>query len=326
MSPAQSRRLVSTVGRADSPVFQRLHAAAAARADQIGLDYEWRPRDADAPAASLLDGAYAAIVDTEPYDAMTLERIADETRLLVRFGVGYDSVDVAAATRLGIKVGRTPGGNAAAVAEMALLLMLATRRKLDTHSISVRSGAFRSEVSPGLIGATVGIVGYGAVGRSVHRLLKGFGCEVLVQAPRMSPSDAQDHGVELASLEEIARRADVLTLHVPATPETRGMISRDVLRMMKPTATIINTSRGSVVDEVALCEALTEGWIGSAGLDVFAEEPLPRSSPLLAAPNLVVTPHSASQTEPALSAMFDMALDVVDDVLASGQSPHLLNH
>jgi phosphoglycerate dehydrogenase-like enzyme len=226
---------------------------------------------------------------------------ATRLKLLHKWGVGTDNFDLVAARELGIKVARTTGSNAVPVAEFTLGLILATLRHLAYAHAELREGRWRGGRLPSdtfmLSKKTVGIVGFGAIGRTVTRLLQGFGCRVLYTTPRpLSPADEAVLGVTHAALPDLLAQADVVCLHCPLTDATRGMIDRNSLSLMKPTAILINVARGGVVVEPDLVWALQNDVIRGAATDVFETEPVSPDNPLLTLPNMVVTPHIAAGT------------------------------
>ncbi|MDX6560719.1 MAG: D-3-phosphoglycerate dehydrogenase / 2-oxoglutarate reductase [Gaiellales bacterium] len=246
-----------------------------------------------------LAGAWAVVAGSERYTADVFAA-ASSLRALVRFGAGYDAVDVAAATRAGVAVCITPGANAEAVADMALALMLACLRRIPELDASVRGGTWRPPgVARDLAGATVAIVGLGAIGRAVARRLRGFGCSLLAVEPH--PGDGMaELGVELCDLDGALRRADVVTLHAPAVDLSHPLLGRREIGLLQAHAIVVNTARGGLVDEPALVEALREGRIGGAGLDVFAREPLAAGDPLTTLPNVVLSGHASAFTPSAI--------------------------
>jgi len=216
-------------------------------------------------------------------------------KLVARHGAGFDKVDLAAATRHGVVVTTTPGSNANAVADLTIGLMCAVRRQIARLDRRMREGVWASEYVPALWRSTVGIVGLGHIGKCVARRCLGFEMQVLATEPVPDMAFVRQHGIELLGLEELLRRADIITLHTPATPQNRHLINRERLALMRPTAILINTARGTLVDEDALVEALKNDRLAGAGLDVFQREPLEHSSPLLALDSVVLTPHCAGK-------------------------------
>jgi phosphoglycerate dehydrogenase-like enzyme len=262
-----------------------------------------------------LDGAWGVIAGgLELYSREVLER-CPELRVIARFGVGYDGVDVAAATDHGVAVLITPGANAEAVADYTLGLMLASLRRIVVADADVRAGRWRSGPPPrDLSGAIVGIVGLGKIGQAVARRLKAFGCRLIAVEPFPDQAACAALGVELATLDDMLPAVDVVTLHVPLAADTQHLIGAHELRLMKSTATLINTSRGSVVDGRALAKALRDGVIAGAALDVYEREPLPAGDDLLDAPNLVLTGHLAGFSEGALAAVVHAVVDGLIDL------------
>jgi phosphoglycerate dehydrogenase-like enzyme len=226
-------------------------------------------------------------------------RAAKRLKLLHKWGVGVDNIDLEAARAHGIRVARTTGSNAVPVAEFTLGLALAALRCIAYGHAELKRGEWRTGRLPSetytLSGKTVGIVGFGAIGRAVARLVKGFGCPVLYA--KRTPLDAVEEaalGACHAALPDLLAAADVVTLNCPLTPETAGMIDAAALRAMKRTAVLVNVARGGVVVEADLVAALRARIIAAAAFDVFETEPLPADSPLLTLDNLVVTPHLAA--------------------------------
>lgn len=240
-------------------------------------------------------------------------RAGKKLKLLHKWGVGYDNIDIATAKELGIKVARTTGSNALPVAEFALGLMISALRYIGYGHAELKKGHWSTGSLPGetfmLSGKTVGLIGFGAIGQNVARLLRGFGCTILYS--KRQPLTAEEEaalGVRHATLDEILAQADIVSLHCPLTPETTNLIGREAFAKMKKTAVLINVARGGVVDESALVIALRDRVIAGAAMDVYAIEPLPADSELLTLDNLVVTPHLAAMAAdnfaPTVSRMF----------------------
>lgn len=236
---------------------------------------------------------------------------------------GPVNIDMAAARRHGVTVVNTPGRNASAVAEFTLGTILAETRLIRLGHESMRAGEWRGDLYRAdrtgreLSEMTVGVVGYGNIGAKVVRLLRAFGCKVLVADPYVQLS-AEDHraGVELVGFDELLARSDVVTLHPRVTPETRNMMNRDTLRRMKPGAILVNTARGPLVDYEALAEALADGGLASAMLDTFAVEPVPPDWPLLKLPNVTLTPHIAGASVRTVTFAAEQAAEEVRRFLA----------
>jgi glyoxylate reductase len=273
-------------------------------------------REALLARAPELDGLLSLL--TDPVDA-DLIAAAPRLRAISNYAVGVDNVDLAAATERGIPVGNTPGVLTDSTADLALALMLGIGRRIVEGEAYVRRGEWRTW-EPGLLlghdlhGATVGIVGFGRIGQAVARRCEGFGCEVLYTE--------LNAGV---GLDELLARSDFVTLHTPLAPDTRGLIDAAALRRMKPTAYLINTARGPLVDTDALAEALHGGEIAGAALDVTDPEPLPGDHPLFAAPGLLVVPHIASASHATRERMAEMAVDNLLAGLAGERMPNCAN-
>jgi D-3-phosphoglycerate dehydrogenase/(S)-sulfolactate dehydrogenase len=256
-------------------------------------------RDPEQLVAALA-GFVAALVANEPLTADVLAR-APRLRVIVRTGVGYDSIDVAAATRLGISVSNLPGINANAVAEYTMGLLLAGARRLVQSAHGVAQGAWPREDGRELRGATLGLIGYGATARAVVPLARAFGMSV-VCATGVPARLRSDPSVRFVDLHELLAAADYVSVHTSLTERTRGLLGEPAFKRMKPTALLVNTARGAIVDEDALVAAVRTGQIAGAALDVVSEEPLPPGSPLRGVDGIVVYSHLAGQTAEARAA------------------------
>jgi|SRR5579863_2168830 len=239
-------------------------------------------------------------------------RQSPRLRLLSLWGTGTDNVDLAAAVRYGVTVTNTPGVSALSIAEHALTLMLAVARRIPRIDAEVREGRWPRGQATELHGKTLGIIGLGAVGRQFARLGAGIGMRVIAWTMHPDPS----LGIELVGLDDLLRSSGVVSLHLRLSAETRGFIGKRELGQMKPSAILINTARGAIVDEPALIEALGTGRIAGAGLDVFEVEPLPGGHPFTRLENVVLTPHSAGITPEALDAGLALSIENVWNFLA----------
>ena len=259
-------------------------------------------------------------------DRALLER-APRLRVIGRAGVGVDNIDLAAATERGVAVINAPEGNTVSAAEHTMALIMAVARKVVTADRSVRDGEWSRSRLAGteLRGKILGLVGAGRIGGEVARRARAFGMKVLVHDPYLTEERARKLGGAAVPLADLMERADVLTLHVPLTDSTRGMISTAELRQMKPGALLVNVARGGVVDEVALAEALAEGEIAGAALDVFEHEPLAKDSPLRGAPNLVLTPHLGASTTEAQELIATEIAEGIRRALVDGDLARALN-
>jgi D-3-phosphoglycerate dehydrogenase len=254
-------------------------------------------RPSPAALAAAIPGAHAVLVGLERVDEALLGR-APDLEIVSRFGVGYDTVDIEACTRRGVVVGVTNGGNDLAVAEHAMMLLLAVARRTIEMDASVRAGTWMiREGRPmgELAGRTVLVVGYGRIGTRVARFCAAFGMRVMVCDPAFPlPRIAADGHVPVTDIAAALPEVDVLTLHCPLSETTRHLINREMLGLMKPTAWLINAARGPLVDEAALIEALGTGRLEAAGLDVQLHEPPDPANPLLKLNNVVLSPHNAA--------------------------------
>src|SRR4029077_12548775 len=213
-----------------------------------------------------------------------------------RAGVGVDNIDVEAATHRGVLVMNTPGGNAVSVAEHTLALMLALARSVPQANAAIQAGRWeKSSSGTELRGKTIGLVGLGRVGTEVARRARGLEMKVLAHDPYVTPAAAREVEVELATLDELLKRADVISLHTSLSAATEKMFGAAAFAKMKRGARLVNCARGELIDEAALAEALKSGQLAAAAVDTFAEEP-PKNSPLIGLANLIATPHIAGST------------------------------
>ncbi len=305
--PVMSKRPIVAISRPGMPGDPASRLAPLAEVREWAES--WHPSHAELLALS--EGASVLLcVNGDKIDGSFLER-SPALRLIALASTGYDATDVAAADRLGVAVTNTQGTLHETTADLTFGLIISARRRLGEAERYIRAGRWSQDgldlmLGHDVYGATLGIVGYGQIGQAVARRARGFGMTVL--AHRRTPGD--DELSRWAPLDELLRESDIVSLHVPLTAETRHLIGERELRLMKPTATLVNAARGPVVDEVALGRALREGWIGSAGLDVQDVEPNPDpNAPLLQLPNCVVLPHIGSATRAAREAMIGMATD-----------------
>ncbi|QDU12538.1 D-3-phosphoglycerate dehydrogenase [Gimesia maris] len=238
-----------------------------------------------------VQGYDAVLAGAEIYSREVLQQLPD-LKVISRYGVGFDAVDLAAADAQNIVVTITPGVNHHSVAEQAFALLMGIARMTRTQDRAVRSGEWERELTPRVWGSTIGIVGLGRIGQAVATRAIGMGMHVLAYDPFPNEEFAKTHQIKLLSLEELLKQSDYVTLHLPVTPETIDIINRDTLALMKPGSVLINTARGGLVDEKALVEALESGHLRGAGLDVFKKEPLPVESPLIKLENVLLSCHT----------------------------------
>lgn len=276
----------------------------------------------------MLSTADAVLIRLHPMRAADIAS-ASRLKVIARHGVGVDNVDVAAATARGIPVVFTPMANANAVAEQTMTLMLALARHVYPASAAVREGRFRERdkfVGVELAGKTLGVMGLGRIGSRVAEMARhGFGMDVRGYDPFVKQESYSGAAALEDSLESLLGKADFLTLHLPLTADTTRLINAERLRQLKPGCRLINTSRGGVIDEMALAQALHEGRLAGAALDVYEQEPLPADHPFLRTPNTLLTPHISSSTKESLDRMARDAAQGVLDVLAGKRPQWLVN-
>ena len=267
---------------------------------------------------ALFDGVSGAILASEPVTADMLRQAAS-LKVIARSGVGYDSIDIQAATRQGIRVCNAPGTNHHSVAELTIGLIIMAARRLSEVTTAVRLGHWPREAGNELRGSTLGIIGYGPSGRATANLGAALGMDVLVSTAHPDPDTT---AARFADPDTVIRKADYLSLHKRAGQHTGPLIDASRLEAMKPTAVLINTARGSLVDEEALAKALHDGTIAGAALDVLQSEPLPGDSPLRGLDNLLITSHLAGQTAQARTRAGLAAAQAVIDVLENREPAH----
>ncbi len=256
---------------------------------------------------------------------VTAEIVAgwERCRLVIRHGVGYDNVDLAALERAGIPCCYIPDYCTEEVAEHAIMLMLACARRIETSRKVLDASSARgqwdfADVIPiwRIAGRTVGILGCGRIGSRVYQKLQSFGVDFRIVDPYLSEERKRELGIQVVDKETMFRESDLVTVHTPLTRETRHIVNRDTLRMMKPTACLVNTSRGPMVDTVALAEALNNGTIAGAAIDVFEREPPPPDHPLFSARNVILTPHLAWYSEDAAWRIRELIVLEIDRFVA----------
>ncbi len=284
------------------PVVLIAEELSPATLDALGPDFEVRHCDganrsellAALPAAEAVLIRSATKMDAEAIAA------AKALRVIARAGVGLDNVDVPAATKAGVMVVNAPTSNITSAAELAVGLMLAAARNIAPANQALKGGAWKRSAYGGveLLEKKVGIVGFGRIGQLVAERLKGFGMEILAFDPYVSAQKAGQLGARLVSLDELLAESDFISIHLPKTAETVGLIGAEALTKVKPGVIIVNAARGGILDEAALAEAIAAGRVGGAGLDVFATEPTTQS-PLFEHEKVVVTPHLGASTEEA---------------------------
>lgn len=308
-------------------VFIERGAEAWARLEAAGLQVKAAPRPGPLTEDELiaaLQGCQVVIASTDPYTERVLAACPD-LKVIARWGIGYDSVDVAACTRHGVMLINTPGAVTEAVADMTFALMLGVARQIPACDAAVRAGQWPTVFSGQVFGKALGLVGFGQIGQAVARRARGFGMRLLITDPCADSQALADVGAEEVSLERLLAESDFVSLHATMCPATAGMIGATQLRLMKPTAYLINAGRGGLVDQAALTTALRENWIAGAGLDVLIAEPPAPDDPLLHQPNVVFTPHCSSFTHDTVALVNERVADNVLEALSGARPRSLVN-
>ena len=254
--------------------------------------------------------------------------VAPRCRIVSRYGIGLDNIPVELATQLGIVVTNVPDFCWEEVADHTLALVLACARRIVHFAQSTRQGVWRNQTTPPMTrlrGQVLGLIGYGNIGRTVAEKAHALGLRVMAYTPRLAADAVSPWGTATNDLDELLAAADYVSLHLPATPDSRGLIDAAALRRMKPTAYLINTARGAIVDEAALVAALQEGRIAGAALDVLSQEPPPADHPLLHMDNVIVTPHAAFYSAEAITDLATRAARHVAQTLAGDVPDHVVN-
>ena len=270
-----------------------------------------------------LPTADAVIAGLETYDKDLLES-AVNLKVISRYGVGYDQIDLEAASGCGITVTLTPGANGDSVADMAVALMLNSARNVSFMDRCMKNKEQQRPIGVEMWEKTLGIIGTGRIGQGVARRCKGFHMEILCYDTYPDEAFRQECNIQYTNIDTILEKADFITIHSPLNDETKNMFGKEQFEKMKQHAVIVNTARGGIIDEAALYEALKNGEIGAAGLDVTMDEP-PYSNPLLDLPNCIITPHAGAATYEASSRMSMMAAKNVIAVLKIGKCNYSVN-
>lgn len=290
---------------------------------EAGLDFREATCTSEQDVIDAARGASGLLVLAEPITARVLDALPD-LEVVARFGVGLDTVDVPAATARGVRVVNVPDANTPEVAAHAIALILALVRRLPQHDHTIRSG--RWGFGEGGVGTrrlehlTLGILGFGRIGRRVAEGCRHLGLGVIVHDPHLPAEQIAAAGFEAVGFDELVARSDVLSLHVPLTDENRDLIDAEVLARMPQGAIVVNVSRGGLIDEAALAAALDSGQLSGAGIDTFAREPLAADSPLRGRPNAILTPHAAHYSTESLRETIHRAFADVARVLR-GEAP-----
>ena len=311
-----------------TPVFTTRDDTPTEKLKQAGWTFRHVPggthASEDELIALLAEGVDATIAGGEPYTRRVLEA-SPRLKHIARWGVGFDKVDIPAATELGVLVTTTQGANDWGVADHAVAMMLGLGHLLVENDREVRAGTWGRRVGMDLWRKTVGIVGLGRIGKGVAQRVSGFETRILAYEPyAVDEAFCGKYGVQCVSIEELLRESDYVTLHLPASAETRHFLNRERLALMKPTAYAVNTARGALIDEDALYAALTAGTLAGAGLDVREQEP-PSDTRFDDLPNVILTSHIAGVTHETVAAMAHMAVDSVLESTGGTNPRGLLN-
>jgi phosphoglycerate dehydrogenase-like enzyme len=279
------------------------------------------------PDLSSLRGVDAFVANRERtrFSRDVLGRLPD-LRIIAQTGNHVYHIDLEAAEELGIIVAKATGGGCTSAAELAVGLMIALMRQIPSVDAEVKRGRWPTPMTRVLRGKTLGIVGLGYVGRHVARIASAFQMEVLAWGPRLTPQAAASAGAESCELDTLMSRSDIVSIHATLSPESRGLIDARRLGLMKPTSYLINTARGPIVDEAALCDCLASGRIAGAGLDVFDIEPLPPGHPLTRLSNVLLTSHLGWPTDEMYSKFADAAADALLAYLDGRDVPRFVSH
>lgn len=314
-------------------VTRKIHPEAVARLAETAEVEVWP--DAEPPSKQVLleklpavDGLLTML--TDPIDAEVIAAGGSKLKVISQLAVGYDNIDLAAATERGIPVGHTPGVLTETTADFTWALLMAAARRVVEADAEVRSGLWQPwgpDVLTGMdvYGATIGIIGLGRIGKAVAKRAVGFSMRVLYYDNSRDLEAEKTLGIEYASLDDLLHSSDFITMHVYYSAESHHLIDRERLQQMKPTAVLVNTSRGAVVDPEALTWALQTGQIAAAGIDVFDPEPIPSGHPILQSKNLVITPHIASASKETRRRMALIAVGNVIAGLQGARLPHCAN-
>ncbi len=308
------------------PVYDPDGPRTGALLKEAGLGIRLHPRHSNrtpAELAEILGDAVGVIASTDTFDSSVFAACPN-LKVIARTGVGVDAIDLKAATQAGVLVATTPGANEQAVADHALALILALQRRLAENDGAIRQGRWdrAGSLTPSdLYGAKVGLIGSGVIGRAVIGRLRGFGSTISVYDPYL---ETAPEGTELVDLATLLTSSDIITVHAPLTESTRGLLGSQEFAAMKPGAYLVNVSRGGIIDEVALADAIRSGHLGGAGLDTFATEPI-GDSPLRDLPTVIMSPHIAGLSHRSIEAMTQQATRAVLDVLAGRLPEHPVN-
>ncbi|MBW1993263.1 MAG: phosphoglycerate dehydrogenase, partial [Deltaproteobacteria bacterium] len=271
----------------------------------------------------MIDGAHGLLTGVDPVTARVIES-ARQLKVISKFGAGVDNIDLQAATRKGVIVTNAPGTNSDSVADMAFSLMLAISRRIPLAFDLVRKGEWPLLMGTEIWNKTLGIVGLGNIGKRVALRAKGFNMKVLAYEIAPDEPFVKANDIQLVGLDQLLRESDFISIHTPLTAETRNLMGKEQFAFMKPSAFLVNTARGGIVDEAALYEALKSEKIAGAAFDVLEQEP-PKDRKLLGLDNFIVTPHIAAFTAEAIGNMERLSSQNIIDVLEGRIPPHVVN-
>jgi len=293
-----------------------------------GCELSARRCKAEAELIELCKDADAVITQFAPVTSGVIGAMT-RARAIVRYGIGVDNVDLDAARARGIPVCNVPAYCVDEVADHTLAFILGATRQVVSHTNHLRSGnwglAVPLSAMKTLCNLTVGVIGFGRIGREVTRRLAPFKCKILVFDPAVPPPEIERLGARPAALDDLWRTADLITLHCPSTPQTRKLVNRDTLARLKPGAILINVARGDLVDAPALVEALENGRLSAAALDVFDPEPIPANHPVLKMPNVILSPHVAAVSPTAIKKLRETAATLALMAVRGEPLPNIVN-
>ncbi len=272
----------------------------------------------------LLEGVDGYIAGLDYISSEVIEKAPASLKVISRYGVGYERVDIRAAAKRGITVTSTPGVNSESVADLAFGLMLSVARKISFFDKQVKAGEWPRATGIELYGKTIGIVGLGAIGKGIANRANGFSMNVLAYDPFLDSTYAAANKIRACTLDEVLGLSDIVSLHLPLNENTRNIINTETIAKMKKGAIIVNTARGGLIDEAAACEALRIGQLGGLGLDAFEKEP-PGKSLLFAFENVVATPHAGAHTAEAVDNMGILAVRNLIDVLSGKECKNVIS-
>lgn len=283
-------------------IASKIHEKGVEILKKAGIELMFENEPPEEVLVNSIKGVHGIVVRSKPLVTRRVIESADKLMVIARAGVGVDNIDVEAAKMKGIEVITTPEASTQSVAELAIGLMIAVSRKIAFCDRKMRAGEWPKKQAEGaeLFNKVLGLIGAGRIGSAVARIAKyGFNMKILYYDVARNPKIEEELGAVYVPLEELLKQADIVSIHVPLTPETKHLINEERLKLMKRSAILINTARGGVIDTIALVRALSEGWIAGAGLDVFEEEPLPPNHPLTKLENVVLTAHIGASTHEA---------------------------